>query len=96
MAVPAANEVMKSTEVKDSRRKPALKMPQFLTSESLALRELGTEKIRQVLRASLGVHTYVMKDGRIIELFAHFFRERNFPATVRNGARVFPLLIDTS
>lgn len=46
-----------------------MKMSQILKSENLALLELRTEKIRQVLRRCLAVSTYVPKDGQVRELF---------------------------
>lgn len=44
-------------------------MLQFLKSVILAHRELKAEQIVQVLKASMAVHTYVLKDSQVQELF---------------------------
>lgn len=74
----------------------ALKLCQILRSESVALHEPGTGQIIQVLRASLRVRTYAMKYGRISKLLFHFFRQRDFPVTVLNCARVLQFVLDNN
>lgn len=46
-----------------------LKKSPILKIENPALENLGTEKIRQVLKASSAWDTYVMADSRVWELF---------------------------
>lgn len=87
-AVPVTNEVMKSNEENVSGRMSSEKTSQFLIRENLVLRDCGTEKICQVLIEPLAVLTYVPIDGRFIDLFFHFFCERNVSATPFNGSRV--------
>lgn len=53
-------------------------------TKNMALYKLETEQIRQVLRASLAIHTYVMMKGRIRELFFHVVRNRNLPVNLLN------------
>lgn len=76
-------------EIKGSWRKPALSVSQFLTSEVISLRQLGTERICEKLRTSPAFHRYEMKDSPSLELFVHLFHNRNFPGTLLHGAQVF-------
>lgn len=69
---------------------------QFLTSGGLVLHNLVTEQIGQVLRVSLAVHRYAMKNGPIRELFYHLLRKCNFTVTLRIGPLVLQLLLDNS
>lgn len=48
-------------------------MPQLLKCENLALNVHETEQICHVLRASLAVHMYALKDGRTRELLFQLF-----------------------
>lgn len=68
--VPAAMDIMSEMEEKASRRKSVLKESQFLSSDNLAPRELGTEQFCQVPRTSLAVQTYGLKNSLN---FDHFF-----------------------
>lgn len=77
---------MERVESKAWQRSSKLKEPQFLTTEHMALRGLGTEPSSQVLKSFLAVHTYAMKDGYMRELFFDFFRKRNLPVLLLNGA----------
>lgn len=94
--VPAARRIVESMEVKTSQRQSALKISQIKKSADLAQRELGTERIWQVLRPSLVVQAYVLIDGKIRELFCHIFSERNYPLTLPNGARFLKLVLGNS
>lgn len=93
-AVPVAREIMVSVKVEALRRNIALKLLQFLKSENLALRELQTEQIYQGPRASLTVHTYTMKDGRIQEIFLYLFHNWNSRVSLLNRAWFFWLVLN--
>lgn len=54
---PAAKKIKERTEVEVLRRKAALKEPQLLTRENVAICELSAEQIIQVLNFSLDVRT---------------------------------------
>lgn len=86
-AAAAVKEIMKSMKAEAYCRKSALKIYQFLTIENRSFRELVADESLQVLIASLPTHTCAMKDGRISDLLFHRGRERNFSATLPNGAR---------
>lgn len=94
--VPAPKEIIERMELEFSRRKTALKESQIHTSRKLDLHKLGTEYIFQVLRASLAVHTNVMMDCRIRELFFAVFCYRTFPVTLLNGARFLQLVFNNT
>lgn len=96
VGVPVANKTMANMKDKTLRRKPALKTSQFLKSENLAPPKLGTEQIIQILRASVAVHTYALKNGRIRELSFQLFCNRNFSVTMLNDARFLQLVTDNS
>lgn len=83
-------------EEKVSRRKSELSESQFLTSDNLALHELRNEQFRQVLRASLAIRTYALKDSLIRKLFFKMFSDQNYPAAVPNGARSLHLVPDSN
>lgn len=90
--VSAAKEIIESMEIKFSERKFALRASQFLKNEKLAFREVGTVQMRQVLRASLAVCTYSLRDCRLRELFIHHFCEWKFPVTLLNDVRFLQLV----
>lgn len=83
--------VMKDKEL---RRKADLKESQYIFHDKLTLRELVTEHICQLLKASMAVHTYALKNGRVRELFFHLFCERFFPMTLRNSGLFVQLVLD--
>lgn len=62
-AVLVVNGIISTIKEKVSRQKSELEETQFLTSNHLALREIGMEQIFQVLRADLSIHTYALKNG---------------------------------
>lgn len=72
-------------EVQALRRTSAGRISQFQRSEILSLRELRTYQIGQVLKASPAVHTYVLKNSRIGELYFHFICAGNVSVTLLNG-----------
>lgn len=57
------------------RRKSASERYYFLTSENLCLRKLGSERIVHVLKASMIVHSCLIRDGWSRELFVCVFPE---------------------
>lgn len=73
------------------RRKFAVIESQSLTSENLMLRTLGVEQGRRVVRASLGVHTYAMKNVQSREPFFHGFCKRNFSVITLNDSQFLQL-----
>lgn len=83
-------------EGKWSRLRFYLKAFWFLSSDNLALRELRTEKIFQVFRASLAMCTYALKNGQIREWFFHMIRNRDYPAALANGTRFLQLFLDNN
>lgn len=71
-----------------------MKESQFLTSKSLVRHELGTERTRLVLKASLAVNTYALKDSRIQGVTFQMIRERNASPSLLNGAWFLQLFLD--
>lgn len=72
-------ETMPIIKAKDFQRKDRMRTSQFFKNEKMALHKQETEQICQDLRASLAIHSYTQKNGRILELFFHFFQNWNFP-----------------
>lgn len=70
-----AVQITKRMEVRLSGRTSAQEVSQFLKWAILALQKLGTEAVLQLLKASLTVHTYAMKDGLIRELSSPLLRK---------------------
>lgn len=64
-AVDAVKYTMSKVEEKETEGNWEGKESQFLTRNNLKLRELKIEQACQVLRASVAIHSYVRKDGRI-------------------------------
>lgn len=95
-AVPRAEETMESMEVRVLRRQSVLSLSQFLKRESLTLHKLGAEQAWQVLRASLTVDTYSLKDGRIGNLFFCIFPKRSFPFILLIDVRFVHLVLYNS
>lgn len=62
---PAEKKIKDSIDSKASRIKSALGMFQFLTNESLAVRELGTEVDHEVLGFSPAVCTFELREGQV-------------------------------
>lgn len=85
---------MKKVEAEALRRKLKRNESDFLTSEKLALLELGADPVCQYLKTSLAVYMYTIRDGRIGEVFFHFSRERNVSVTLLNGVRFLQLVLD--
>lgn len=92
----ATKKVMENMKVKGSQSRYALNASEFLRSASLALGELQSVGVHPNLRVSLVVHMYVIKDGRIEDLFAHKVSERNFLGTPLNCAPFLELVFDNS
>lgn len=87
---------MEEMMVKVSRSKSATKKVKFLKSGKLALCKIVVEQTRQVLKTSLTVHTYAMKNSRIRELFIHVFSRKSCPGTLLNDTRLLQLTLDSS
>lgn len=83
-------------EFKASQISSTLEIFKYLRSENLKHDELGSEHIGQVLTASLAVHTYVIKNGRIQNLLFHPLCVRNFPVILLSSARVVQFVIECS
>lgn len=77
---------MKKLSVKDFRRTSAIRDSQALKRNNLALRELGTDQKFQILRASLAMLAYEMKNGLICEPLLYDFTEKKFLITLLNDA----------
>lgn len=71
-----AKDVMRNMEEKALRQKYELKKSQFLTSDNSALRELGVELTRRVLRVFLDIHSSFLRDSWIRELFFYMSGNR--------------------
>lgn len=67
VAFSAARDIMSKLEENLSRWKSVLEETQVLIYDNLSLHKLGTEEIRQVIRASPAVHTFARRDSRIRE-----------------------------
>lgn len=74
---------MKGINFSVSQRSSALNELQFLSSKALALHNLRTEQVCHVPRASVAVHTYLVKASRIYELFFLVVFKMTFPITQR-------------
>lgn len=69
-------------------------MSQLLSSKNLALLKLATVQFCRGLPSPLVVRTYALEDDRILGLFFHPFRERNFPVTFLRDVRFLQLVLD--
>ena len=58
----------------------------FKPHENPVLRELGTEQVRQTMRAALTIKTYANKDVRVRHIFHNSFNEQNLSCGFFNGA----------
>lgn len=83
-------------EDESSGKTCALKDSEFLNSTNLVLPELRTAQIRRLFIVTVAVDTYETKNGRIGELFFHVLNARNISVTLRNGARLFQLVLVNS
>lgn len=92
----SGNEILGKMEVMFSRRKPAIKESQFLKIAILVSKETGTEQIRHVLRASMAINAYAMKDSPIQKIFFHLFCDWCFFITLVNYAQLLQLVLDNS
>lgn len=72
-----------------------MKGSQFLETKNLARLELGTHQLPQLLRASLAILSYEIKDASILRLF-HVFYKKNLLVTLCNKERSLKLLLDYS
>lgn len=62
-AVPAGKAIMERMEVKILRSTTAPEESQFLNPEKLAFCKPGIEKVCKILRASMAIHMYAVKDS---------------------------------
>lgn len=62
----------------------------------MVLPELLTEQVSKVLRASLSVHIYAGRYGRIREKFLHRLRKWNVLATLLNCVQFLQSVLDNS
>lgn len=69
---------------------------QFQVRDDPVLRKLGTEQLRQVLRAAVSIKTYALCDTRILECFLLCFMETDRPVTFLNGVRYLQALAQRS
>lgn len=76
-----------------SSRKSALKAFHHLTSTNLAPRELGAEQTRQFCAASRAFHTYVLKDGQILEPIFKLVLIKTLHVTILNGKCFLQLVV---
>lgn len=93
-AVSVSKETAEILTVKQWRRNSALKESQFRKIESLVLRFLATERIRELLSFFLCVHTFTVMEWQIQELLFHFFMKRNVSVGLLNGARFLQSVVD--
>lgn len=93
-AVPDAKEIMKRMEVEVSRRKLTLKESEVTKIQMLALHDLGTKEVLQVLEAFLAFHTYGLKNGQIRNVYFYLLCERTIPVTSSNGKGLLSFVLD--
>lgn len=90
----SAKDIMSKMKRKLSRRESELNESKFLISEKMVLQDIGTEQIVQVIRASLAIHTYKLKYGRIWKLFIPMSSDQDYPASLLSGARFLHLVLN--
>lgn len=93
---PAAKEFRDTLEAIVSRIASLTEGAEILKSEDLTLGKLGTEKISLLLKPSVAVPKYEMKDGRIQELLFNYFRKRISLFTRLKRTRFLKLVFDNS
>lgn len=87
-AVPAAKDSVSQMEKKVSRQKTELNEYQFLISKNQVLCDLETEQICQIVRASLTIYTYVLKNVRIRERLFYMIRDLAYLVSLGYGTRL--------
>lgn len=73
--------------LKISQKQFALKISQFVTSENMALGELGTDQDHHVFKAGLAVHTHMIKNRSDSKAFIWPNCEISVSHTLLNSAR---------
>lgn len=82
---PAARTIIKKMEEKVARQTSVVDQSMFIGHENAAMAELGTDFLRQILRAASAVNSYVLSDGRIREYFHLLFKDRKYGPTLFDG-----------
>lgn len=93
--ISAAKSICEIVKKKNTCFNP-LQKSMFARSPDPVLKEVGTERVWQILLPSLSVKTYGHKDQRIWQLFFRLFRKRHYPVTFLNSGQYLPSIQEST